>query len=326
MYMCWRQLTGIGSVVSPRCLVLAPCLLALLAAGAGCAAGSGKPLPSWLSLPARAPASQANLPNVTPDDNPFVVRLAPGAPVLLPGVSQKAVQFRVMQVQAPLGEFSRSQKIWDHLDEQAVGIETHMLLQRNGLRIALGSSESWPPVQAILESVAKRNVRLKPPSLPNSLSVPLQLTDEPVDQTIFFYRTDSTMAGSFYSQATDVLRITWDFHSDNIEQVVVWVTPEIRQDQTGVTYKATPLGVAVVPIYEGKVFAELTCRLVVSPGGYIVLGPGSDVNHIGLLGREFLVNQIDGEPYESILVIVPEVLDLAKQPAGEDTKAAVRGK
>lgn len=260
------------------------------------------------------------------DDNPFVVHLTPGSPVLPPSVSQKAVQFRVMQVQVPQGEFSRSQKIWDHLDEQAVGVETQMLLQRNGLRVALGSPESWPPVKAILESVPKRSVRQLPPSLPNSLSVSLQLTGEPVDQTIFFYRPNGTMAGSFYSQASDVLRITWDFHSDNIEQVAVYVTPEIRQEQSGVVFKATPLGAAPVPIYEGRVFSELACRLIVSPNGYIVLGPGADVDHIGLLGREFLVTQIDGEPYESILVIVPEVLDLTKHPAGEAQQTMVKGK
>lgn len=309
----------------PAILFLAALSISLT--GLACASKSRQPQSSWFtpqSKPQSAPGPAATKP--ADEDNPFIVRLAPGMPVISPGSGQKAVQFRVIQVQAPLGEFSQSQKIWDHLDEQAVGTETQMMLQRNGLRVALGSAESWPPVQAILDSVTKRNVRQLPASLPNSLSVSLQLTGEPVDQTIFFYRPNGTMVGNFYSQATDVLRITWDFYSDNIEQVVVYITPEIRQDQTGVTYKATPLGAAQVPVYEGRVLNELACRLVVSPEGYIVIGPGPDVEHAGLLGKEFLVNQIDGEPYESILVIVPEVLDLSRQPASQDPKAAVSTK
>ncbi len=263
---------------------------------------------------------------LAPEDNPFLVRLAPGGPVVVPGISRKAVQFRVIQVQAPLGEFSRSQKIWDHLDEQAVGTETQMVLQRNGLRVAIGTPESWPPVKAILDTIAKRTVRQLPPSMPNSLSVTLQLTGKPVDQTVFFYRPDGTMAGNYYTEATDVLRITWDFYTDNIEQVVVYVTPEIRQEKKGLAFQATLLGAAPVPIYGGKVFDELACRLVVSPGGYIVIGPGPDVYHAGLLGKEFLVTQIDGEPYESMLVIVPEMLDLSQQADGIDQKATVSGK
>ena len=135
-----------------------------------------------------------------------------------------------------------------------------------------------------------------PPSLPDSVSVALQLNNDPLDQTIFFYRSNGTLSGGSFLGATDVFRITWEFNNDNVEQVVVYFTPEVRQDQSGVTFKATPQGVAPVPVYEGRVFKELACRLVVSPGGYIVLGPGADVSHVGLLGREFLVSPIDGDP------------------------------
>ena len=312
-------------VVAARGVLPAAVLAAIVLGAAGCGSQDGKVQP-WFRPVGKPAESQPVLPKLGSDENPFLVTLAPGVPTLVPGVATKALRFRVIQVQAPLGEFSRSQKVWDHLDEQAVGIETQMLLQRNGLRVGLGEPDSWPPVRAIFDAVAKRTVRELPPSMPNSLSVPLQLNNEPVDQTVFFYRSNGTMAGSFYSQATDVFRITWDFNSANIEQVVVFITPEVRQDQSGVVFKATPMGAAPVPVYEGRVFAELTCRLVVSPGGYIVLGPAADVNRTGLLGREFLVNQIDGEPYESILVIVPEVLDMTGQPAGENTKAAVPAK
>jgi hypothetical protein len=323
--------TGGGTIVAAGTRMGAAVLAAVLAVAAGCAPGNQpvKPLFTWPAKPSSsrpaqpAPAVSRRVPL---EDNPFAVRLAPGTPVMPVGLAVKAVQFDILQVQAPLGEFSRSQKIWDHLDEQAVGTETQMILQRNGLRVGLGEPESWPPVQAILQSVKRRIVRTLPPSAPNSVSVSLQLNNDPLDQDIWFFRPDRSLAGSSFLGATDVFRITWDFNSDNIEQVVVWLTPEIRQDQSGVTFKATPQGVAPVPVYEGRIFKELACRLVVSPGGYIVLGPGEDVSHVGLLGREFLVTTIDGEPYEMILVIVPRVLDLSKPVAAEDDKAAAPGK
>ncbi len=266
------------------------------------------------------------MPKVSTEDNPFAIALAPGVPMVTQDMAIKAVQFNVLQVQAPLGEFSRSQKIWDHLDEQAVGVETQMHLQRNGLRVGLGTQESWPPVHAILETVSRRIVRMVPPSPPNSLAVNLLLNNDPLDQTVFSYRSNGTLSGGSFAGATDVFRITWEFNSDNIEQVVVYITPEVRQDQSGVSFKPTPLGVAQVPVYEGKVFQELTCRLVVGPGGYIVLGPAADVARVGLLGREFLVTPIDAEPYEMILVIVPRVLDLSRPGSGGESKAATSGK
>jgi hypothetical protein len=277
---------------------------------------------AWRTKAADSRPAEPAPPRLPLEDSPFTIRLAPGMPLVAPGLTVKAVQFDVLQVQAPLGEFSRSQKIWDHLDEQAVGTEMQMILQRNGLRVGLGTPESWPPVHAILQGVQRRIVRTLPPSPPNSVSVSLRLNNDPLDQTIFFFRPDRSLAGAWFAGATDVFRITWEFNSDNIEQVVVYLTPEVRQDQSGVTFKATPQGVAPVPIYEGRVFKELACRLVVSPGGYIVLGPGEDVSHVGLLGREFLVTPIDGEPYEMILVIVPRVLDLSKRLAAEESKAA----
>lgn len=314
-----RQRREDGSTTLQR---IAAAGLAVLLAGLGGCAGrpGGATGSSWFGPSGPAAGSQP-VARVTMEDNPFLVRLAPGAPLVMADTAVKAVQFKVLQVQAPLGEFSRSRKVWDHLDVQAVGIDTQMVLQRNGLRLALGGPESWPPVQAILDSIEKRTVRRLPPSTPNSLAVDLQLTGEPVDQTVFHYRPNGTLAGNFYGQATDVFRITWDFHRDNIEEVVVYVTPEIRQEQSGVTFKATRHGVAPVPVFEGKVFHELACRLVVPPGGYIVLGPGEDVDHAGLIGRQFLVNQIDGEPYESLLVIQPEVLDMGGKPAGQEAKS-----
>jgi hypothetical protein len=261
---------------------------------------------------------------ISPDDNPFLVRMAPAGPVAPAGLTAKAVQFEVLQVQAPLGEFSRSQKIWDHLDEQAVGIDTQMLLQRNGLRVGLGSPESWPPVRTILETVERRIVRQMPASMPNSVSVSLEIDNEPQDQTVFFYRANGTLAGGSFAGATDVFRINWEFDPDNLDRTVVYITPEVRQDQSGVSFKATPLGVAPVPIHEGKVFRELTTRVVVSPGSYIVLGPAEDVTHTGLLGREFLVSEIDGELYETILMIVPRVLELKAEREAEGTGAAAQ--
>jgi hypothetical protein len=322
---CDTRRTAIGATVLAAVLICTP----------GCSTGQASG--PWYKWPSRVSASQpadsavaskvtlAPRPaprRISSEDNPFAITLAPGSPVVVPGVAIKAVQFDVLQVQAPLGEFSRSQKIWDHLDEQAVGIETQMVLQRNGLRLGVGSQESWPPVHAIFQAVSRRIVRTLPASPPNSLSVSLQLNGEPLDQTVFFYRAVGTLSGSSYLGATDVFRITWEFNSDNIEQVVVFITPEVRQEQSGVTFKATPLGVAPVPVFEGKVFDELACRLVVSSGGYIVVGPGADVARVGLLGREFLVMTIDGEPYETILVIVPRVLDLSRPAPAEASKAA----
>jgi len=249
------NVTSCNAMRAAACGVL---LAALLVIAPGCDKGQ----PPKMTLAPKPAATK-----ISPEDNPFAITLAPGSPVVAPGVAIKAVQFDVLQVQAPLGEFSRSQKIWGHLDEQAVGVETQMILQRNGLRLGVGSRESWPPVHAILQAVSRRIVRTLPPSPPNSLSVSLQLNGEPLDQTVFFYRPNGTLWGSSFPGATDVFRITWEFNSDNIEQVVVYITPEIRQEQSGVTAKSTPLGVALVPVYVGKVFDKLACRLVVSPGG-----------------------------------------------------------
>jgi len=47
---------------------------------------------------------------------------------------------------------------------------------------------------------------------------------------------------------------------------------------------------------------------------------------VGLLGREFLVTTIDGEPYEAILLIVPRVLDLSNPAPAQETKAAAPAK
>jgi len=244
------------------------------------------------------------------EDNPFLVTLAPATPTAGPLTQpRRMVQFEVIQVQWPLDELDGLKKIWNHLDETAVGIETQILLQRNGFRVGLGGPESWPPIRAILQTVEDRIVRHPPPSLPNSLCVSLELKSRRQEQDIFFYRPDGTLAGQSFGSATDLLRITWQFDRNDARRIVVFITPEVREERTGVTYKPTPTGIAVVPKYKGRIFRELACRISVRPEHYIIIGPSDMVaDRAGLIGRQFLVSDIDGKQYVTLLVLAPRII------------------
>ena len=171
MFMRIRRARGSWNAMT-RTGVYVTVLAAALTGVGGCSSGQSTTTRPWYKWPSRATdsrpvqpvepapsiqpahpakaarplsAAQPAFSRISAEDNPFAISLMPSAPLVVAGAARKAVQFEVLQVQAPLGEFSRSQKVWDHLDEQAVGIDTQMTLQRNGLRIGLGSQESWPP-------------------------------------------------------------------------------------------------------------------------------------------------------------------------------------
>jgi len=272
--------------------------LVVVLAAAGCQNQPVQPPPRWV-----------------PDSVPFGQIGAEDRSAAPPVAVRLAVEFKLLRVELPAGAVSDSDKLWNHLDEEAVGSGKALLLQRNGFRVGLGQPGDWAAVEAILR--ASQPALSKGRTIRLHGSEPLSIEDGMAarDQTVFYYRSDGTLVGQSIGKSRNVLRVDHHIDPQAPNAVALRVTPEIRQRDLGLRLVRTPAGLRKLPTYEGLLLDELSFGLRVAPGCFVLIAAGPRASQPALIGRQFMSCQGEQERYEFVYVIWPRLIRTEFSPA-----------
>jgi len=219
----------------------------------------------------------------------------------------QSVHFQVLRIRGPAGLFSRSERIWNMLDENVLPIDQRALLARNGLRVAVGRQETWPEIKAILdgeqvEAFADQKV------VQDGYPLPLFINTQPHLQTLFLIRPDGSMPGARFPQSTMALRLGYTVPVDEPDSVEVQLIPEVRLPPYRPPPTLTEHGWTEYPsIEQGRPLWELACQVRVAPEQFLVVGPSSMVQQPHLTGTLLLCEKINGRDYESACFITPKL-------------------
>lgn len=275
-------------------------------------------LPACRTTPEPAPAQRRWLPDSVPFESDAPAPTADGQPAV--SRTQLSASFQLLRVELPLGAVSDSQKLWNHVDEEALGSDQAMLLRQNGFRIGLGQPADWPAVEAIL--VASHPTLAKRKAISLQTAYPLAIEDgQPKrDQTIFYYRPDGTLVGQSVDQSRNVLRIDHQIDPQGTDAVLLHVLPEIRRRDTGLQMLRTQDGLKQLPAYEGVSIRDLSFTIRVPDGWFLVIAAGPRADQTGLIGREFMSCSGHDGRYEFVYVIWPTITRslLAPPTTGSD--------
>lgn len=270
-------------------------LLALLA---GC---DGIKLPQWGS-----PAERVPLPQTQPAGGP-ADQSTPLSSLNVRPVVVQTINFNFLRVRATAGTFSKSEKLWNPVNEDSLPVDVQLLLRNNGLRVGVAKESSWPQIKAALEA-EKVEVSQDSQTLQNGIPLSIELNAQPRDQTLFLIRSDGTMPGAAFPQSTNALRIEYWIPPNDPKSVIVELIPEIRlQRPTGQDNLAMALGnPAVLP--PSRPLRELAARMRIGPDEFLVLGPSMVAQQPHLIGAMLLAEEIDGRKMESMCYITPKII------------------
>ncbi|MEP0843074.1 MAG: hypothetical protein HRF43_10230 [Phycisphaerae bacterium] len=224
------------------------------------------------------------------------------------------LHFDVLRTQAPVGTFSQSDKIWNHLDEKVVPAELAAVLQKNGLRIGRGKMSAWHPIKAILDLEKAVQAFQNGITLHNGLPLTIELDQRPQDQSPFVYRPDGTLRGLRLTAGMNLLRIEYAIPVTHPDSVLIEMMPETRLEApeprltvNGWTQRP--------PVRPSEIFRELSVRMLVGPDEFVAVGPSSAVTMPHTLGALMLIDQVENQPRESVLFITPRVIRKQIKPA-----------
>jgi len=222
-------------------------------------------------------------------------------------VQRLAVHMDVLRVEVPLGAISESYKIWDHLDEHAIGGERVVMLKQNGLRVGVGRPEAWEPIKTIIEGITDRLIYHEPASL-NARALALEISTGPDDQTVFWFRRDGTMKGETFPGSRNLLQVLCAISEQDPATLALKVMPEIRRNQQKMEWSREGERVRRVPVHRGRTFYELAVEVDLPTGRFLAVGPGHEIELRSVIGRALLTREIDGKRYESIYFLTPQVI------------------
>ena len=218
------------------------------------------------------------------------------------------ITFDILRARVAAGVFSESGRIWNHLDEKAIPADLALMLQRNGLRVARGKEDSWPPIKALLEEQERVETSSDRVSISNGLPLMVELDSRPRDQVFFMFRADGTLGGASFPDSTNVLRIEYDISLARASALQVKVMPEIRLPRRPPRLRPGEPNPFGVPWEQpARVLRELAFEMEIGPDEFFVIGPGPTTEQEHLAGSLLLREEIDGRPLESMYFITPRV-------------------
>jgi len=235
--------------------------------------------------------------------------LSPQGDQPLPVGAKPFTHIRIAFVELPAGMASSSEDIWSYLDEEPIQAARSASFGRNGFRIGRGSAESLPQLMQALQRLTGREVAYKTlvalPGTPTAITV---RQGQP-GATLFLVNPDRTLSGADYPPGDSLLRLEGSLNPENMSEVLLTGLPQIRSAVAPMRVVETAGGPKLEAQKELFNFEELRFQLFVSNKGFLVIGPGVMALQPTSLGHYFFIAEREGIAFETVLILIPELLD-----------------
>jgi len=252
----------------------------------------------------RAPKPPATVPSAA---SPTAQVAKPNTPVD-PKRFKIVVTIRLATIEVPIGTASGSEEIWSYLDEEPISTARSVNLGRNGIRVGLGRDGTWPDLARVFKRMTghapTQSVMAARPNDP----LQIVLRQRQPEATIFTFRDDRTLRGSDYPVGDYILAVACSLDEDDLSKVMFTAVPQVRSTAKAPKFVMSPVGPRMVNQSETYSFEDVTFQLMVPPKGFLVIGPGANARNPSTLGHHFMTVKREGVEFETLLVLMPEVL------------------
>ncbi len=217
--------------------------------------------------------------------------------------------FDMVRIELPYDDVRDARKIWNHVDELRVEPDLAVLLAKNGLRVGVGSPQSWPAIRALL---ATARVRPEEQRMVAQAGAPvsIQLFTAGENEPIFIYGRDNRLTGRTVSGGDKLLILDYDVRPEADRTVDLRLTFEVRRDMGVMTWERIDGAIREVPALERYTFDELRPTVSLASGEFLVVGLGETGANPYLMGNRFLSGGRAGERFETLLFLSPGTIQM----------------
>ena len=223
------------------------------------------------------------------------------------GRSWPLVRLRATVVAFPAGTVTRSEAVWDKLDHKPWTPNVRALLTLNGLRVGMMKSKAWPELVKTFEDL--KGIRLRSAKLPAYPAAPVQvfLQRNGHYRTVFSYRLDETMFGMDYPPGDSLLSVQCLVDPRVPSRMTMAVMPLLQASRQKMRYTKSDGQYTFTKVPILSVFPELAWKISVTTDDIVMLGPGRRAARSSSVGRMFFFTDVNGVPFETVLLLAPDV-------------------
>ncbi|MGC9260924.1 MAG: hypothetical protein ACP5I8_12745 [Phycisphaerae bacterium] len=215
----------------------------------------------------------------------------------------RAALIQVMEINLPIGKFSRNPKIWKLLTPAPVGARTAKLLTANGFKAGEGTFADWPVIRKLINGpgVSSEAVYCQ---LANIAPAILTVNSNIRSELLTYHTAAEPLVVRTYRNCTDQFLAAANANV-KLGLIILGLEPAIT---TIGTYSPRAAGALPVPTRGGSVrhvFSDMQFSFALRPEHFVVLAPA----HVGVLntsiGTCFLTQQNHVPRRETVLLLVP---------------------
>lgn len=246
-------------------------------------------------------------------------------PALLPAGSLLFIHTDIRHYEVPIGKISRCDAFWAALDQNACGSQTAALLRRNGLRVAVGASQSWPALQTLLEEAGALAETFSNQNR-SGVTVEYVTNDDRRDLTLFFYDQHHGLRGLDLGQVKTTLLVEQSVDVRTVNMVRFGILPRVRTDQVRRRWAKTADGRFEEQMtYDSLALSDLAFQVAVPYDHFLVIGASESAAVESLAGGRFLTRELGLERKESLFVLMPRVLRFNSEESNQTNTSSAGG-
>jgi hypothetical protein len=214
---------------------------------------------------------------------------------------------RIAVIELPVGAATEKPDLWQGLDENQLQADRAIVLYRNGLRVGTTQAENNAMLAKMFRNLTGRQPYYGLLSTMPGVPMTLTLKQDQPPWTVFTIDPDGRTRGADYPAGNYVLAVSCRLNEDDPSKVLLTVVPQIRS-----RFLKTPMDLLnqdAATRSDWKIFGfeQVSFALTLPAGDIVVIGPSKEARRSSSIGHGFLIGSKDGVPFETVLVLIPEV-------------------
>jgi hypothetical protein len=230
------------------------------------------------------------------------------------------VEMFVYKLRVPVRAVSHNEVFWRHVDEQNLDVSTHDLLLMNGFRVGLAPREDWDYFRQILEQQDLMS-RLTGASSVTATQIDMPLKQNVPEAFVAYFHPAKGLVAQIYDQCDISMLINFASAPRNPGTVRVAVTPKFLSQRTRIGY--TSLNEPMPELFvRPEYLFDLRLQLDIPLDHFLLIGPSTDADNPATLGHKLLDQEVNGQEFETVLLLAPQPFQFDKPATQPTTKAS----
>lgn len=233
----------------------------------------------------------------------------------------RRIQVELYQLSVPFGTISRNEKFWKRIDEDEVVIPTvRERLFENGVRIGRAPSREWDYFRHVMEeypAVTQSNRLLAA----ERTVVDLPMRKEVTGQDIFFITESNEPVGRTFGPSENFLTLTMEPAPRSPDTVRAVLCPVVRSKRKRLEYTAMNEEVEGPAYVTPEQLYAMNMCVDIRPDEFLVVAPSAMATKKMSIGNSFLVTQGAAEEKETVLLLVPKIVQFKVSAGAPPTPA-----